>query len=105
MPKMSKEQLDVEWLQHYAKRLSERAANGDADAAAYLTILQKEAPIPGMPGYDVAKLKWLSGETPESLIPDKTYEDYATERWFRAISNTTGKTRTFQDPPMGKRTN
>ena len=94
--------------QHLAtihKKLLSRAKAGDADAAAYLTILQKEAPLPGMPGYDVESLKFANGETPESLIPGKTYEDYAYERWFRAGVNTISKTRTFQDPPMGKRSN
>lgn len=98
--------MDDKTLQHLqmiAKKLSTRAAAGDTDAAAYLTILQKEAPLPGMPGYDVESLKWNSGESPESLVPDKTYEDYAYERWFRAGVNTTSKTRRFQDPPMGKR--
>ena len=93
----------TQMLQTIAKKLSARAANGDSDAAAYLTILQKEAPLPGMPGYDSAALKWDSGEVPESLAPGKTYEDYAYERWFRAGVNTTSKTRRFQDPPMGKR--
>ena len=51
----------IQMLQTIAKKLSARAANGDSDAAAYLTILQKEAPLPGMPGYDSAALKWDSG--------------------------------------------